>query len=418
MPIPSIAVPFAPPKPAKLGRFQQLSLTKVPVFMASEQIPRIWDFDIDQFKRMDRVMSRNDVYEGKYNGKDVVVKQLPLIRGDGSNVRTMLDREIRIQKKMTIKHPDVVVPLVAWAKCEDQGYAYILTERQDKSLHECLKKDRNFRADKMLVMQTLYGVAKCMAYLHAEFVMHRDLKPENILLGPKCKDPRICDFEFSRRFQTGDTKGERTTDLGSTLYEAPEMTGGKYGPEVDVFSYSIVMYACFEDNPTWEFENRTEAGMSNIHAMITGGKRYVRPKKIEDCFWNLITQCWDCDPHKRPSFEKIMEEYRSIARKYPMKTPALRQFARQISEDIDKFREFKAERHQEMMDKAAKKEAEMQNETNEENRRKLEKKLNLYKRRAEALQPGQKMDSSVFLSLDDSDDVSEVQSDEVVERQK
>ena len=385
---------------------------------------------ISQFKPMEGVCARNGVYCGTYNGQDVVVKELPLRRSDmdGATVRKMVSREIWIQKEMTQKHPDVVVPFVDWVKCSDAGYVYILTERQGESLYDALKRP-DFYSDthKMVVMKTLYGIARCMAYLHAEFFMHRDLKPENILFRPHRSEnpyPRICDFEFSRQFQTGETKGERTIDLGSTLYEAPEIIdGGEYGPEVDVFSYSLVMYACFAGNSTWEFENKVKAGnTAKIHDMIKDGKRYVRPENCNDAYWDLITQCWDPDPQKRPSFEKIMVQFRLNALRDPNKSKALREFAKEVGDDLDKFKEFKKKSHEEMMEKAAEKEAEMKTETDEQKLIKLEKEMNLYKRRAAFLAgTNQKMDSSLFLGQDDdigSSALSDIESDEDVESQK
>ncbi|XP_076441180.1 uncharacterized protein LOC143280426 [Babylonia areolata] len=79
-------------------------------------------------------------------------------------------------------------------------------------------------------------------YLHERGVTHRDLKMENIMLDEKRKHVKIVDFGLSITF----TKDElMRTHCGSPEYAAPEMNpaNDRYGPEIDVWSLGIVMYA-------------------------------------------------------------------------------------------------------------------------------------------------------------------------------
>ena len=351
---------------------------------APHEIP-LEEFDIRKFRRMDNVYSRNDVYEGTYKEQDVVVKELPLV-GD-VNQRRMVQREIRIHKKMTLKHGELVVPLVGWVINTRGGVAYILTKKQGPSLHSCLAgEDKQlFRSKGDLPRRKLlYQIAKCMAYMHAEFVIHRDLKPENVLLDKTLSNPRLCDFEFSKAFQVGDTGTQGTTDIGTHIYEAPEMLEGRYGPKVDVFSYGMIVYACFADSDRWKFDDGSE-GRSYLISQrwINEGRRYAKPRKIDNFYWDLITRCWHHDPHERPSFEQIMELYHQAPSAKMRKQCCA--FVQQVGKDLEEFREFKREKQREMEAKARGFEAEMEKETDQARRESLERKLRLYQRRAEVL---------------------------------
>jgi serine/threonine protein kinase len=67
--------------------------------------------------------------------------------------------------------------------------------------------------------------------LDKQKIMHRDMKLENVMI---CKGRFvICDFGFSKVNQI-----QTSTHLGTQIYMAPEIAGGKYDNRVDVWSPS------------------------------------------------------------------------------------------------------------------------------------------------------------------------------------
>ena len=78
-------------------------------------------------------------------------------------------------------------------------------------------------------------------YLHRHMVVHRDLKPENLLLDGT-DNVRIADFGLSNMMRDGEFL---KTSCGSPNYAAPEVISGELyaGPEVDVWSCGIILYA-------------------------------------------------------------------------------------------------------------------------------------------------------------------------------
>ena len=78
-------------------------------------------------------------------------------------------------------------------------------------------------------------------YCHRHNVVHRDLKPENLLLD-QALNVKIADFGLSNMMTDGEFL---RTSCGSPNYAAPEVISGKLyaGPEVDIWSCGVVLYA-------------------------------------------------------------------------------------------------------------------------------------------------------------------------------
>ncbi|GKV51419.1 hypothetical protein SLEP1_g58078 [Rubroshorea leprosula] len=90
-------------------------------------------------------------------------------------------------------------------------------------------------------------------YCHRNMVVHRDLKPENLLLDSKC-NVKIADFGLSNVMRDGHFL---KTSCGSPNYAAPEVISGKLyaGPEVDVWSCGVILYALLCGTLPFDDEN-------------------------------------------------------------------------------------------------------------------------------------------------------------------
>ncbi|XP_026191285.1 uncharacterized protein LOC34623300 [Cyclospora cayetanensis] len=97
---------------------------------------------------------------------------------------------------------------------------------------------------KLIVYQLLQALAHC----HSRGVLHRDVKPQNIFLSKETDAQtqrqrwvvRLGDFGLSSPFLS--CEGQRTADVVTRLYRAPELLLGQtsYGPAVDVWSAAAV----------------------------------------------------------------------------------------------------------------------------------------------------------------------------------
>ncbi|OHT12582.1 Serine/threonine-protein kinase HT1 [Tritrichomonas foetus] len=143
------------------------------------------------------------------------------------------------------------------------------------------------------------GIAYAMMHLHEMGVIHRDLKSPNVLLDNKYL-PYVCDFGIARH--VAKKNDELTRDCGTTGWMAPEqMKSHKYDNKVDVYSYGMILYEMISGY--YPFEGKSTL---DIAIALKNGKRPKLPDGNES-IKNLIKQCWDQNPKKRPPFKDIYQ---------------------------------------------------------------------------------------------------------------
>ncbi|CAG2171693.1 unnamed protein product [Oppiella nova] len=95
-------------------------------------------------------------------------------------------------------------------------------------------------------------ILECVQYLHElnPPIIHRDLKPDNILVAQEVKNNRyfkLCDFGLStvhdRDFYT--MTGQQS---GAPVYQAPEVTSGRFDHRVDIYSLFKIGEKLFDFN--------------------------------------------------------------------------------------------------------------------------------------------------------------------------
>jgi serine/threonine protein kinase len=79
-----------------------------------------------------------------------------------------------------------------------------------------------------------------LEYLHAQNIIHRDLKPKNVFLKGKEYTVQLGDFGIAAQNKFGVTRVE---DVGTMLYQAPEMfEGQEYDERADIWSLGCTIY--------------------------------------------------------------------------------------------------------------------------------------------------------------------------------
>ncbi|KAA3456063.1 SNF1-related protein kinase catalytic subunit alpha KIN10 [Gossypium australe] len=143
--------------------------------------------------------------------------------------------------------------------------------------------------------QIISGVEYC----HRNMVVHRDLKPENLLLDSKC-NVKIADFGLSNIMRDGHFL---KTSCGSPNYAAPEVISGKLyaGPEVDVWSCGVILYALLCGTLPFDDEN-----IPNLFKKIKGGI-YTLPSHLSPGARDLIPRMLVVDPMKRMTIPEIRQ---------------------------------------------------------------------------------------------------------------
>ncbi|CAI7791004.1 unnamed protein product [Closterium sp. NIES-54] len=147
-------------------------------------------------------------------------------------------------------------------------------------------------------------LADAVRYCHRQGVVHRDLKPENILMAAKGAwwDLRVADFGISAMLKPG----ERIRGYaGSPFYIAPEVLGGAYAFECDVWSLGVVLYVLLAQKlPFW---HDSDAG---VYKLILKGHVDTRTgpwTSISRDAKGLVHRMLTSDASQRITLDEVIE---------------------------------------------------------------------------------------------------------------
>ncbi|KAK3555354.1 hypothetical protein QTP86_014943 [Hemibagrus guttatus] len=198
----------------------------------------------------------------------------------------------------------------------DRGIFAIVTEFCSRGSLEDLLHNEDVKLDWMFKSSLLLDLIKGMKYLHHRGVCHGRLKSRNCVVDGrfvlKVTDYGYNEVLHSQKFPYTEPKAE---DL---LWTAPEhlrtLNPGQSGSyEGDVYSFSIIVQEVVLRGPPF-FMLHTPA--EEIIQKIKKPPPLCRPVVSPDyapmeCI-QLIKQCWNEQPERRPAFDEIFEQFRNI----------------------------------------------------------------------------------------------------------
>jgi len=153
-------------------------------------------------------------------------------------------------------------------------------------------------------------IARGMNYLHQhkpKAIIHRDLKPRNLLLHD-AGHLKVGDFGLGKLLEPLGADEEAmyamTGETGSYRYMAPEVFMHKhYDKSVDVFSFAIIVQEMFEGGPGQKFQLPRDIAISRATDMQ---RPAFTVSSYPSGMKELIRECWDVDPTKRPTFANVI----------------------------------------------------------------------------------------------------------------
>ncbi|CAM6041827.1 unnamed protein product [Sphagnum compactum] len=263
------------------------------------------------------------VAEHALTGHKVAIKILNRRKIRSMDMEEKVRREIKILR--LFMHPHIIR---LYEVIETPSDIFVVMEyvKSGELFDYIVEKGRLVEEEaRRFFQQIVSGVEYC----HRNMVVHRDLKPENLLLDSKC-NIKIADFGLSNIMRDGHFL---KTSCGSPNYAAPEVISGKHyaGPEVDVWSCGVILYALLCGSLPFDDEN-----IPNLFKKIKGGI-YTLPSYLSQGARDLIPRMLLVDPMKRMTIPEIRQHAwvkSHLPRYLTVPPPDTMQQAKQIDEDV------------------------------------------------------------------------------------
>ncbi|XP_076880972.1 LOW QUALITY PROTEIN: tyrosine-protein kinase Fes/Fps [Brachyhypopomus gauderio] len=211
--------------------------------------------------------------------------------------------EARILKQYD--HPNIVRLI---GVCTQKQPIYIIMELvQGGDFLSFLRAEGHHLQPGMLIKMA-ENVAGGMEYLESKKCIHRDLAARNCLVAEQSV-VKISDFGMSRQEQDGvysATGGMRQIPVKWTAPEA--LNYGRYTSESDVWSFGVLLWETFSRG----ISPYTSMTNQQTRDEVERGYRMAAPSGCPDEIYALMCHCWQYDPRKRPSFQKLRADLQSL----------------------------------------------------------------------------------------------------------
>ena len=270
------------------------------------------------------------VHAGWYAGHKVAVKVLKQALDPELGPEVTEDFARECETLMSIRHASLLIFYGTGTMSDNRPF--IVTEYMALGSLKTVLADRDRVLGWPARIRLAAQVADGMAYLHSLKIVHRDLKSDNVLLDNDL-DAKVADFGTSKlvtasrtRLQTAGATGETsfggddqmqseafqatmTKGVGTPLWMAPELFvgGTKYGPEVDIYSFGMIMWELATRKVPWAEEIAETQYIYFFGALskaLEDGNRPGVPAEavqVAPEFVALMQQCWATDAGVRPA---------------------------------------------------------------------------------------------------------------------
>ncbi|XP_060683285.1 mitogen-activated protein kinase kinase kinase 20-like isoform X1 [Hemiscyllium ocellatum] len=219
------------------------------------------------------------------------------------------DKEVAVKKLLKIEKEAEILSVLSHrnviqfygAVLESPNYGIVTEYAHGGSLYDYLSSAKSEEMDMDQIMTWATDIAKGMHYLHMDApvkVIHRDLKSRNVVIAADSA-LKICDFGASR-FHSHTT---HMSLVGTFPWMAPEVIQSLPVAETcDTFSYGVVLWEML----TREIPFNGLEGLQVAWLVVEKNERLTIPKGCPASFAELLHQCWETDPKKRPSFKQVL----------------------------------------------------------------------------------------------------------------
>ncbi|KAM8852709.1 mitogen-activated protein kinase kinase kinase 21 isoform 2-T2 [Synchiropus picturatus] len=249
------------------------------------------------------------VYRGTWKDQEVAVKAA---RQDPDEDIAATSCSVQQEAKLfsMLQHPNIIK--LEGVCLDEPNLCLVMEYARGGTLNRVLT---GRRIPPHILVNWAVQIARGMQYLHEEAgvpIIHRDLKSSNILLLEKIENDdigrktlKITDFGLAREWH----KTTKMSAAGTYSWMAPEVIKSSlFSKGSDVWSYGVLLWELL----TGEVPYRGIDGLAVAYGVAVNKLTLPIPSTCPEPFAKLMEECWDQDPHVRPSFSCILEQLSAI----------------------------------------------------------------------------------------------------------
>jgi len=246
------------------------------------------------------------VYKGDWRKRPVAIKEVNMEHAQknlGLTREQVLETLLwEMSRLSTVNHSNLVQ---FYGIYEEEDKTYLVMEFcEGGNLQSILKKNPSWS----LRWQWALQISQGLAYLHHQGILHRDLKAENVLLD-KYGRARLADLGVAQVDALLQRKEALVVAQGlqDQRFKAPEALQSNVASQAtDIYALGLVF---------WQLCTGKEPAILTkaIQKQMAIGIREAFPDDCPFAFKQLILECWQPDPHKRPSLEAIIQQLKGGA---------------------------------------------------------------------------------------------------------
>lgn len=141
-------------------------------------------------------------------------------------------------------------------------------------------------------------------YLHSNNIIHRDIKPSNIFFLNN--EIKIGDFGMSKTLTNFLIQINKSVEIGTAYYRAPEIDSGNYDHKIDVYSLGIILFEMLLNCRTFSEK------YASLKKIINTNIDNIDDILITNKYNQLILDIININPLLRPSCQEIINRAEKI----------------------------------------------------------------------------------------------------------